>query len=139
MLRNRVIAKKTSRSWGSADLVSSVRYRWRLVMTVFDLLGRVPDDSRVLELAEPLAALDAEFPGLAPKEYRGEPGRALDHIEEQLAAIVRIEEEMELVRAELPAAEADAALEARQRRGKWVLLGLLAGIVLLVVIGQGLL
>ena len=68
-------------------------------MTVFDLLGRVPDDSRVLEFAEPLAALDAEFPGLAPKEYRGEPGRALDHIEEQLAAIVRIEEEMELVRA----------------------------------------
>ena len=89
--------------------------------------------------AEPLAALDAEFPGLAPREYRGEPGRALDHIEEQLAAIVRIEEEMELVRAELPAVEADAALEARQRRGKWVLLGLLAGIVLLVVIGQGLL
>ena len=108
-------------------------------MTVFDLLGRIPDDSRVLEFAEPLAALDAELPGLAPKEYRGEPGRALDHIEEQLAAIVRIEEEMELVRAELPAVEADAALEARQRRGKWVLLGLLAGIVLLVVIGQGLL
>ena len=41
-------------------------------MTVFDLLGRVPDDSRVLEFAEPLAALNAEFPGLAPKEYRGE-------------------------------------------------------------------
>ena len=70
-------------------------------MTVFDLLGRIPDDSRVLELAEPLAALNAEFPGLAPKEYRGEPGRALDHIEEQLAAIVRIEEEMELVRDNL--------------------------------------
>ena len=40
-------------------------------MTVFDLLGRVPDDSRVLELAEPLAALDAELPVIAPGEYRG--------------------------------------------------------------------
>lgn len=39
-------------------------------MNVFDLLGRGPDDSRVLELAAPLVSLDAGLPAIAPGEYR---------------------------------------------------------------------
>lgn len=40
-------------------------------MTVFDVLERVPRDARALEIAEPLAVLDAELPVIVLWECRG--------------------------------------------------------------------
>lgn len=108
-------------------------------MSVYDLLAAARDDERCDRLATSLNSLRRHITGVPGSTYAGPPGAELDAVEGELQRIRRLGDELDQIEAGLPALEAAAAAEQGRARGRWVLLGLLAAIVVLILVVQGLL
>ena len=108
-------------------------------MTVYDLLSSVDEDERLRELNAPMNVLAQHFPDVFTGTYDGPPGEELDAVERELEHIQRIDDEATRLDADLPALEVAAEEERRRIRGRWVLVGMLLAVALLILVVMGML
>ncbi len=85
-------------------------------MTVFDLMGEVRGDPRAGALVVSLAELGREFPEMRPGTYTGAPGKELDVVATELAAINMAQIEIERIRGDLPTPRPPASISCSSRR-----------------------